>query len=260
MTRFLTLLKLDAKLAARHKLVHVTVVIAALFGLLIGFVLPERLGHSSADYVSVIPPTILEPGAEKPPFNEQFIPILFAVDLCVLGFMFGAVMILQDKEHGTIGYFRIGPGTSLDYLASKLTVNLGLSLLNLLILVGLGAPRALAEPGLIVLVMLTCAGMTALGIGLAVFFRSISQFFFLLAAVGLIGALPMYLMFTPSPALAWTSALPTYHLLFGAEAIMFGGDPAVIRTALWFCTLFALLAAGFCAVAVSRRLLGEGVR
>lgn len=233
MNGFVTLVRLDAKLAARHKLVHVTAAIALVFGLLIAFVVP-------------------------PPFDQRLIPILFAVDLCVLGFMFGAVMILQDKEQATIGFYRVGPGTSLAYIAAKLTVNLGLSLLNLLILVGLGAPQALAEPALLMLVLGTCAGMTLLGMGLAVFFRSIAQFFFPLAAVGLLGAMPMYLVLTPSAALAWTKWLPTYHVLFGAEAIMLGGDAAVIRSAILHCSIFAVLAAGFCGAAVHLRLMREG--
>src|SRR5690606_32587890 len=143
MTGFLTLLKLDARLAARHKLIHVTVVIAALFGLLTALVLPA----------------------------DPFLPILFAVDLCVLGFMFGAVTLLQDKEHGTIRFYRGGPGAGVAYVASTRTVNLGRSLISLPSLVGLGEPRALAEPSLIALVLLACAGMTLLGMGLAVFFR-----------------------------------------------------------------------------------------
>lgn len=260
MSGFATLLRLDAKLAARHKLVHVTAAIALVFGLLIAFVLPTELGSheltiQASESLASTPPTVLDPGAEKPPFNQLFIPILFAVDLCVLGFMFGAVMILQDKEQGTIRYFRVGPGTSVEYIASKLTVNVGLSLLNLLILVGLGAPRALTEPILLLLVLGTCAGMTLLGMGLAVFFRSIAQFFFPLAAVGLLGAMPMYLVFTPSPALHWTSWLPTYHVLFGSEAIMFDGEPS--RGALLYCLVFFLLSAAFCGAAVHNRLLRE---
>jgi hypothetical protein len=269
MTRFIALLKLDARLALRHKLVHVTVAIASLFGLLIAFVFPAELvppgdpvslglREPLAALLEAAPaPTVLVPDVDKPPFNQSLIPILFAVDLCVLGFMFGAVMILQDKEQSTVRYFRIGPGTSLEYIAAKLTVNLGLSLLNLLILVGLAAPRALAEPSLIVLVLGTCAGMTLLGMGLAVFFRSLAQFFFPLAAVGLLGAMPMYMVFTPSPALQWTEWLPTYHVLFGAEAIMFTGEQAVIHSALLFCCSFGLLAAGFCAAAVHNRLMRE---
>lgn len=264
LTRLATLLKLDAKLALRHKLVHVVVVVALVFGALIGFVVPSELSPAapdSAGFASLASPadapTVLEPGARKPPFNQLFIPILFAVDLCLLGFMFGAVMILQDKEHGTIRYFRIGPGTGLDYLLSKLTINLGLALLNFLILVGLGAPAALAEPRLYLLVLLTCAGMTLLGLGLAVFFRSVAQFFFPLALVGVFAAMPMYLVLTPTAALAWTWWLPTYHLLFGAEAIMFAGDPALIRAAFWFNATFTLLAAGFCGLAINHRLLRE---
>jgi hypothetical protein len=262
-TRLATLLKVDAKLALRHKLVHVTVVIALIFGVLVGFVLPSELTPRSIDDVveagagMTTTPTVLDPDAQKPPFNQLFIPILFAVDLSVLGFMFGAVMVLQDKEHGTIRYFRIGPGTSWDYLASKLTINLGLSLLNFVILVGLGAPAALADPRLALLVLSTCAGMTLFGVGLAVFFRNLAQFFFPLAVVGLIGAMPMYLVLTPTAELGWTWWLPTYHVLFGAEAIMFAGDPAVIRAALMFCAAFTLVAAGFSGAGVHRRLMRE---
>ncbi len=264
MNRVWTLVKLDVKLAVRHKLVHVTVIIAALFGLLIAFVFPAQLepqlglvADPAAAAAAATPPTVLDPGAQKPPFNQLFIPILFAVDLSLLGFMFGAVMVLQDKQHGTIRFYRVGPGTSFDYVAAKLTVNLGLSLLNFLILVGLGAPRALAEPRLVLLVLTTCAGMILLGLGLATLFRNIAQFFFPIALVGLLGATPMYLVFTPAAGLAWTRWLPTYHVLFGAEAIMFDGDAAVIRTALLASFGFLVLAAGCCGVAVHTLLMRE---
>jgi hypothetical protein len=261
MNRFSTLLKLDARLAVRHKLVHVTVIIAAVFGLLIAFVVPAELGDPTdlvaTQSLATNPPTVLDPGAEKPPFNQLFVPILFALDLCVLGFMFGSVMLLQDKQHETIRMFRVGPGTSLDYVASKLTVNLGLSLLNMVILVGIVVPSALLQPSLYLLVLGTCAGMTLLGMGLAVFFRNIAQFFFPLTAVGLIGAMPMYVVVSPSAALAWTEWLPTYHVLFGAEAIMFTGEQPVIRAAMLFCLGFFLVAAGFCGAAVHNRLMRE---
>ena len=256
-----TLDAIFVKLTVRHKLVHVTVVIALLFGALIAFVAPEQLEHGAREVLThaseQTPPTVLRPGHTKPPFNESLIPIMFALDLCVLGFMFAAVMVLQDKEHGTIRAYRVTPGGSLVYIASKLTVNLGLSLLNLLILVGLAAPWALAKPGVHLLVLLTCAGMTLLGIGLAAFFRTIAQFFYPLALVGLLGAAPMYTAMAPSPALDWTFWLPTYHVLFGAEALMFDTDPTVVTTALVFASAFTTIAAAFCAFVVHGRLMKE---
>lgn len=268
MNRFVTLLKLDAKLAFRHRLVHVVVIIAAIFGVAMGWIFPSELDPGSVDDLhaatamaldaSEMPaPTVLRPGSVKPPFNELFLPILFAVDLCVLGFMFGSVMVLQDKEYQTIRFFRVGPGATWHYLASKLTVNLGLSALNFAILVGLGVPRAAGEPGLFLLVLGICAAMTMLGIGLAVFFRNLAQFFFPLAAIGLLGAMPMYLVFNPTAALDWTRWLPTYHALFGAEAILFTGDSETIRTAFGYMTVFVVLTAILCVVAVHQRLMKE---
>jgi hypothetical protein len=264
--RYLCLVRLDAKLALRHKLVHVTVIVAAVFGALIGFAVPEQLDYASvaggAELVSAAPSelstvTVLEPGAVKPPFDGLVLTTLYALDLCLLGFMFGSVMLLQDKEQGTIRYFRVGPGSGAHYLAAKLTVNLGLTLLNLVTLTALAAPRALAEPRLYLLALLICAGMTLLGMAIAVFLRSIAQWFFPLIAVSLLGTTPVYLMFTPTQALAWTWWLPTYHMLFGAEAILFTGERAVITAALAYGLVFAVLAGLVCGLLVHTRLLKE---
>nr|WP_255216628.1 ABC transporter permease [Pseudenhygromyxa sp. WMMC2535] len=340
MRRLATLIRLDAKHALRHKLVHVTVALALLFGALIAFVLPEQLEHQSHDLLldaseggrfaalldAVDPsqvftqrealreavaeepsalgivfegsseapratvyvqgnesperlalidtgvdamwrgaagspplpaPTVLDPGAQKPAFDLMFLPILFAVDLCLLGFMFGAVMVLQDKQSGIVALYRVSPGRALDYLLAKLTVNLGLSALNLLILVGVAAPALLLEPRLYAIVLPCCAGMTALGMGLAAFFRDIAQFFYPMAAVGLLAATPMYVVFSPSPGLAWTRWLPSYHALFGAEAVFFTKDAAVIAASTTYSLLFAAAMISLSALALHRRLLSE---
>lgn len=265
MNGFLTLLRLDAKLAVRHKLVHVMLVVAIGFGALIGFAAPEQLDLGNLDGIDVdvaeatapaSPPTVLEPGAVKPPFNELMLPVMYAIDLCLLGFMFGSVMILQDKEQGTIRYFRIAPGTALQYMASKLTLNVGLSLVNLVVLTAFVAPWALAKPGLYAMTLLICAGMTALGMTIAVFLRNLSQWFFPTIALSMVGTLPISLMFTPTPALAWTRWLPTYHMLFGTEAVMFG-DAEVATTSLVYALVFAALSAAVCGLAVRGRLLRE---
>jgi hypothetical protein len=263
---WLTLLRLDAKLAVRHKLVHVMLIVAVGFGALIGFAAPEQLDFGNVDLIAGIeaaeatpaspPPTVLEPGAVKPPFDELMLPVMYALDLCLLGFMFGSVMILQDKEQGTIRYFRIAPGSALQYMSAKLTLNVGLSLVNLVVLTAFVAPWALAKPGLYAVTLSICAGMTALGMTIAVFLRNISQWFFPAIAMSLIGTLPVYLMFSPTPSLAWTRWLPTYHILFGSEAVMFG-DAEVATTAIIHGLVFAALTAAACGLAIRGRLLRE---
>jgi ABC-2 family transporter protein len=261
---WLTLLRLDAKLVVRHKLVHVMLAVAIGFGSLIAFAFPEQLdmdGMGAMDGMGDIDqampaPTILEPGAVKPPFDDLMLLVMYALDLCLLGFMFGSVMILQDKEQGTIRYFRIAPGSALQYMTSKLTLNVGLSLVNLVVLTAFVAPWALAKPELYALTLLICAGMTTLGMTIACFMRNISQWFFPAIALSLIGTLPVSLVFTPTQSLAWTRWLPTYHILFGSEAVLFG-DAEVATTSLVYALVFAALTAAACGLAIRSRLLRE---
>ena len=272
MSRLSSLLRLDAKLAWEHKLVHVTVVVAAVFGALLRFAVPAEFGpdlgefgldiegldalaETTAAWASV---TVLEPGASKPPVNQLLVAVLYALDLCILGFMFGSVMVLQDKEHGTVRYFRVSPGTGFDYVASKLLVNLGLSLLNFTILTGFAAPLALLEPALWLLIVLVCAGMTLVGMSLSMFLRNIAQWFFPMIVVSTLLALPTYLIVVQTPALAWTWWLPSYHILFGAEAIMFeGAATAPALAALAYAAVFCALTTLTCVPAVRGRLLRE---
>jgi ABC-2 type transport system permease protein len=268
MNGLLTLLKLDATLAIRHRLLAVTIVVAVAFGLLIRFAVPSEITHATpdllADHVGELElptPTVLDPEARKPAFDQQMVPILFALDLCLLGFMFGAVMVLEDRQNGTIRAFRVAPAGALAYVTSKLGVNLGLSLINLVLLVGLAAPAMLAKPALVGLALLICAGMTLLGIGLAPLSRSLAQFFFPMIVIGLVCALPMYLVWSPARGLAWTRVLPTWHMLFGTEAIAFGAGRAAARTlaneAAIYGLVFLILAGVLALVTVDRRLLKE---
>lgn len=278
----LALIALDARIAVRHRLIHVVIVLASAFGLLLGYAVPDQLTPASRDLVhdqtldgrfaalaqaaadrseDDQPPshvvTVLTPGATKPPLGHALVPVLFALDVCLLGFIFGAVMMLQEKHSGTVGYFRITPGQVGAYLGAKLTVNLALVALNALILVVLAEPSLLAAPALLPLVLLGGAGMTLLGLGLAVYFRDLSSFFYAMAAIGLITAIPMYPFFNPSIDLGWSALLPTHQVLFGSYAACFGGAPAEVRDALLALAGFTLLSAGFAWFAVSTRLMKE---
>jgi hypothetical protein len=261
---FMTLVRLDAKLAIRHRLLTVALVVATVFGLLIRFLVPAEFTHAMPDLAAGLElssPTVLDPGAYKAPLDQQMVFLLFALDLCLLGFMFGAVMVLEDRRTEAIRFYRVSPGGTVAYVASKLTVNLGLSLLNLLILVSLAAPKMLMQPSLIGLNLLLCSGMTLFGIGLAPLSRGLAQFFFPMLAVGLISALPMYLIWSPAQGLEWTWWLPTWHALFASEAIALGaGRPAAEALALeagLYGLVFFMVSLVLAFVTVDRRLLKE---
>ena len=262
MSAFFSLLRLDATLAVRHRLLHVVVVVAVLFGVVVRFLLPAEApgawDHLDPEaLVSGLPVQVLDPGSSHPPRNLTVLPVLFAVDLCVLGFMFAGVMVLQDKEFGTLRLFRVSPGTTAGYLGSKLAVNVGLTALNYVVLVGIGAPHLLPVLPAAAIVLLAASGMTLLGIALAVFFRNLSSFFYPLAAVGLLAAVPMYKAEVPAANLEWAWWLPTWHALFGADAAYFGGPPQVVQAGLWYTAAFATVAALAAWLAVDRRLMRE---
>jgi hypothetical protein len=264
MKALLWLIKLDAKLAARHQLLAVALAVGVAFGLIVRLLVPEHLDHDVPDLTAGIElpsPTVLDPGATKLALDDQMLMLLFALDLCLLGLMFGAVMVLEDRRTGAILVHRVTPVGSLRYVTSKLAVNVGLSLLNYGILVGLAAPALLARLDLLGLVMLLCAGMTLLGIGLAPLSRSIAQFFFPLIVIGLVTSLPMFQIWSPAKALDWTWWLPTWHVLFGGEAVAFGegrtAAAALAHDAWIYGGVFLIATALFALLTVHTRLFRE---
>lgn len=272
MTRLIALVRLDAQLALRHNLVTVTLAVALAFGLIVGFLVPTELVPTElvaaetaltelGASVELPAPTVLDPEATKLRLDHQLLLLLFALDLCLLGLMFGAVMVLEDRRTGTIALHRVTPIGALHYVASKLSVNLGLTTLNYAILVGLIAPALLGSISLFGLVLTLCAGMTLVGIGLAPLARSIAHFFFPLLVIGLVTSLPMFQIGSPAPGLDWTRALPTWQVLFGGEAIAFGEGRAaalaLAREAWIYAGVFVLASAGFALASVHVRAFRE---
>jgi hypothetical protein len=267
MSGLLWLLKLDAKLAVRHRLLGVALAVAVVFGLIVRLLVPAEFGHELPELavgVELPAPTVLDDAARKLRLDHQMIFLLFALDLCLLGLMFGAVMVLEDRRTGTIAVHRITPIGPLRYVGSKLAINVALTLANYVILVGIAAPRLLGMPELLGLVVLLCAGMTLVGIALAPLSKGIAQFFFPLIAIGLITSLPMFQIWSPARGLAWTRALPTWHVLFGSEAIAFGegraAAAALAHDAWIYGLVFLLGSAALSLLTVHFRLFREGNR
>ncbi|WP_437603953.1 ABC transporter permease [Sorangium sp. So ce590] len=331
----LTLLALDARVVLRHRFVHIVVAMAVLFGGLVGFALPERVGGEKQAFVLSRAPVAggapsgiqrvddegalrealardrealgvvidrsgdvqalvrgyesarvqsLEVAAARvaasrvrgdevertytvstlrapsptPPFNGTMLPIFYAVDIAIIGFLFGAVMVLQEKTFGTVRFYRIAPGGPLVYIASKLLVNAGLAALGTLVLTGFGLPSALLNLPALALVIGAAAGLTLFGVGLSVFFANLSAFFYPLVLVGIGLSVPMAAYELPSLDMPLLRLLPTYHVMFGTRELLFpSGKEAVVLDAALGIGGFFVVAALFAYVAVSRRLMRE---
>jgi hypothetical protein len=168
------------------------------------------------------------------PLNLSLLPVLLAFEVIVLGFLFVAVMVFQEKQDGSIRAFRVSPAGTWSYLLSKVTLWVLLTVLygTLLLLVtrGPGLARWLS---LLALVGLSGLFMTLVGLAVSVFFRSISEWFFVGVGILVLNMLPQVSYLHPSFSPAWLTWLPSYPLLFALRDLLFRpGSPGQLRAAL----------------------------
>lgn len=163
---------------------------------------------------------VLHPEARPAPFRLRMVPVVIALDVLVIGFFFAGVMILQERALGTVAAYRVTPGTTLAYLASKVLVNVALALVYVALVLAIVPPLALPVGPLLVVITLGSALPTLLGIALAVNFRGLSSFFYPAALLSLVmsAAVPAY--FVPALGAPWIRLLPTYQALFALRDLL----------------------------------------
>lgn len=202
---------------------------------------------------------LLRPAGEKPPFNLSMVPLLLSLEVAMLGFFFVAALVFQEKDEGSIRAYRVSPAETWPYILSKITANVLLSMLYgvLLIVFTLGVRPEL--PAVLLLVALASLLMTAAGLAMGVFFRSLSEFVYVMAAVMAVLSLPMVSYFLPSFRAAFFPFIPTYPLMFGIRELVFSTG----KTG-FFLPMVLILAAEVLAmtmltrIAVERKLMKEG--
>lgn len=202
--------------------------------------------------------TVLRPEQPRPPFNLSMIPMLLTIDVLVVGFFFGGVMVLQDRSLGAVGAYRVTPGGTGVYLASKILVNVILALVYTALLLVIAPPQAVPLLSLIAVVCLSSALLTTVGIGVAVFFRTLSSFFYPASLISLVLSAAMPAYFFPAFNTPWIRALPTYQAMFTLrELLLPSGRPSTLGE---FCLAIGAglaVALVLTTLAVDRRLLRE---
>ena len=163
----------------------------------------------------------LRPDAVKPPFNQSMVPVILATEVTLLGYLFAAVMVFQEKAEGSIRAYRVSPRGAWPYVASKLVSNTILS-------VGYGAAILLFTVGpsvslfpVLGLVALSGLLLSAVGLTVSAFFEDLSGFLYPAMGLFLVFGLPVTAYFFPALQMRALGLIPSYPLAFGMREVLF---------------------------------------
>lgn len=214
------------------------------------------LRGDSIDELSV---TYLRGLLTPPPFNLKITPIALVFEVVLLGFLFVAVMMFQEKQEATLRAYRVTPAGPVNYIISKNLLFIVLSLLYGLPLVLIGFGTSINYGLLFALVVLSASMMTLISLFIAVFFKNISEWFFIGVGLMVLNSLPSISYALPSFAPKWITWIPSYPAVFAVRDVLFHAATWVdIQPTIIF--LVALNIVGFfmAYIAIQRKLLKVG--
>lgn len=201
---------------------------------------------------------MLGPPVAPPPFNVSWLPLLFGLDTVILGFFFAGVMILQEKQNGTVRFYRASPGGTGRYVLSKVLVLTAMAMSGAAVMGAIVHPSALLNLPLLVLLATATAALTLVGMGISVFYDSLSSFFYPMAVVGLVLSLPMVGYSLPSASIPGLDFIPTWAVMFGGRELLFPtGRAAIVSGSFALIGVTLLVCAVGGTLAVHQRLMKE---
>ncbi len=185
------------------------------------------------------------------------IPPLLAFEVLILGFMFIAVFMFQEKEEGSIRAYRISPGSTATYILSKALVFLAIGLVYGLALVMLTIGIKLNYGMLILILTLGSILYSFLGAIVAVFFNNISEWFVVGTGLLMVNMAPVISHMYPSFSPKWITYIPSYSILSLFNEILF---PTGKNLMPWIIplTLGTVAAYIVCYLLVDGKLMKEG--
>lgn len=195
--------------------------------------------------------------AAGPLMPDWLVALLIYSDPSALGFFFLGGLMLLEKGEGARAALAISPASAWAYLVSKTATLTGLALIAVAVL-GVAKPGPVHWPLLLVAVALTSVFNVALGVGLALRFRTVSGY--LLGSAALL--LPLFLpalaaLIDPMPiGLALVPPVAQFRLvLVSLGAVTAGpGDTALmIAIAAFAAGMAAMLGARLLAVELGRK-------
>jgi len=235
-----------------HIVLFITIV--AIVG--VYYVLPNQAAVSDLATSNIDIRYLEVPGDET--MRDGLIPTMMAFEVAILGFLFIAVTMFQEKEEGAVRAYRVSPGTTLGYTFSKVILWVFLSLVYGVILSLTTVRGGINYLQLVGLIFTLSLILTSLGLIVAVFFNSLSDWFFPGVALLVVNMIPVLAVRVEGFNYPWLKIIPGYYGILGFSELYENG---VIQN---FVPIFGgLLMAGLLcfflsALAVQGRLMKEG--
>jgi len=191
-----------------------------------------------------------------PQGSKTYVPLLLALDVAMMGFMMGAVLILEEQGDGTLRALRVTPLGTSTYILSKSLVFLLVSLVYaLLLLLVMGVWPTMP---LLFWVMISAGSLlfTFIGMILAAFFKTMSQWLLAGMAVLVASMLPIVSFLAPAFQPGWMGWIPTYWMLKGFNEMLF---PVGRSVTMWVVMTIGVTLAAYagCHIAIRQRLMKE---
>jgi fluoroquinolone transport system permease protein len=199
MSRLSATLRLDVRLQARNK-IYLIVAVAA-------------LGVAAALRALFSPEQL-----------HFFMPLVALSGVSLTTFILVGVLLLLERGEGTLDGVLVSPLRPAEYLASKVLTLSVLALVESVLIAGIAFGLGFSFPWLVLAVLLRAGLVAAIGVAIAVRYRSITHFLFPIVVISLAIDLPVlwYLELWPSPLFYLWPTLPSLIL---AKAAFLPVDP-----------------------------------
>jgi hypothetical protein len=193
------------------------------------------------------------------PFNLLPLPVLLIFEVVLLGFFIVAVMVFQEKSEGTLRAYRVTPGGTIPYIMSKTLLFIVLSLIYGLIPVVYAFGLRVNFIPLLLLLGLSSSLMTMFSLGVAAYYRNLTEWFFVGVALLVINSMPIISYGMPAFAPGWLTWLPSYYGVFAVRDVLFSNAGlAQISPTLLYLFALNLAALAFSYYAVRSQLMKGG--
>lgn len=178
-----------------------------------------------------------------PPFNKSTLPVFICFEALVQGFLLAGVLMLNEKSSKILGALQVSPLRGFHYWASKMIlfsiIGVAYALLMTIFTMGTAFPII----PFILISLIATSIFTMIGLITASFFRSLNNWFMLVALIMGINMLTLFAYLFPSLSFSYMQLIPSYPFIFLYEQLLFGHlnwTSNAISILLWFSILCAL--------------------
>jgi len=154
------------------------------------------------------------------PFNQRLLPMILMYMVGIIGLFAMVSLVGQERSDATIQAFKVSPASMWDFIISKHLMLLAVSFCTCSIIY-IPMMGLKGYPEVMLIMMLTVLFGSCIGVILGGFFDSpLSGMLWVLMLI-IILVLPAVSLLSPIFSPKWIRFIPTYHTLFGLDAVMF---------------------------------------